>query len=921
MKAEDDAGVVIINGEIITVEQQVTRTWNAPINGFWDVSSNWTGNQLPVAGDDVIISFPSNNITTTYRTGNNSLNSVLSDEAFVINGGILTVNNLTVNDTLTLSNGTLALNGTTGSTVDNLTQSGGTLSGTGEVIVNNNYNWTSGTQSGSGKTTLKGTTNISTTNTKSVDTRTIENQGTVTWTNGDIYLYNGATWNNTATGVFDIQGNNGFYQWYSNQAKLNNAGTLKKTAGTGTTTISTQLNNTGTVQVQTGTLNLTGGGSSSGVLQVNSGANLNFGGGNHTLSDGQLTGSGIISVNGANLTVSGAIVSDVNNLTLSNGTLALNGTTGSTVDNLTQSGGTLSGTGEVIVNNNYNWTSGTQSGTGKTTLKGTTNISTTNTKSVDTRTIENQGTVTWTNGDIYLYNGATWNNTATGVFDIQGNNGFYQWYSNQAKLNNAGTLKKTAGTGTTTISTQLNNTGTVQVQTGTLNLTGGGSSSGNWNLSNGATLQLANNYTLQGGVVTGNGTVIGNVANLTQINPGDGVGQLNITGNYNQNSSATLNIELGGNTNYDKLNITGNATLGGTLNISLVNGFAPVLGERYTIFNYGGTLTGGFSNINGLNLGNGLLLQSLIVNKSLVLDVVQDVNYKPGIFSFATTNFSVNENGTPVNAITINRTAGTDGIVSVTLTPTAGTATAGTDYNSSPITITFNPGEASKTVNIPIIDDNIYEGNETLNLTLSSPTGGATLGTQTTATLTIVDNDLPTVSLAVSPASVTEDGTSNLVYTFTRTGNTANPLTVSFNVGGNATFNNDYTQNGAASFNATSGTITFAAGSDTATLTIDPTADTIFEQDETVSLTLVSSANYIRETTNTVTSTIINDDVNAGVLSFSNSQFSVNEDGTPVVAVTVNRTGNITGSVSATINLTNGTATAPSDYNNTPITV
>ncbi|WP_261779654.1 Calx-beta domain-containing protein [Microcystis aeruginosa] len=184
-----------------------------------------------------------------------------------------------------------------------------------------------------------------------------------------------------------------------------------------------------------------------------------------------------------------------------------------------------------------------------------------------------------------------------------------------------------------------------------------------------------------------------------------------------------------------------------------------------------------------------------------------------------------------------------------------------------------------------------------------------------------LNNNLPLISLAVSPASVTEDGTINLVYTFTRTGNTANPLTVSFNVGGNATFNNDYTQNGAASFNTTSGTITFAAGSDTATLTIDPTADSIFEQDETVSLTLVSSANYNRGTTNTVTSTIINDDVNAGVLSFSNSQFSVNEDGTVVNAVTINRAGNSTGAVSVTINLTNGTATAPSDYNNTPITV
>ncbi|MFM6899244.1 MAG: hypothetical protein ACKPKF_18870, partial [Microcystis panniformis] len=238
MKAEDDRGVIIINGEIITVEQQVTRTWNAPINGFWDVSSSWTGNQLPLAGDIVIFRFPINNITTTYRTGNNSLNSVLSDEAFGITGGTLTVNNLTVNDTLTLSNGTLALNGTTASTVDNFSQSGGTLTGSGEIIVNNNFNWTSGTESGSGKTTLKGTTNISTTNAKWVDTRTIENQGTVTWTNGDIYLYNGANWNNTATGVFDIQGNNGFYYWSGNQPKLNNAGTLKKTAGTGTTTIS-----------------------------------------------------------------------------------------------------------------------------------------------------------------------------------------------------------------------------------------------------------------------------------------------------------------------------------------------------------------------------------------------------------------------------------------------------------------------------------------------------------------------------------------------------------------------------------------------------------------------------------------------------------------------------------------------------------
>jgi hypothetical protein len=292
-----------------------------------------------------------------------------------------------------------------------------------------------------------------------------------------------------------------------------------------------------------------------------------------------------------------------------------------------------------------------------------------------------------------------------------------------------------------------------------------------------------------------------------------------------------------------------------------------------------------------------------------------------GVLSFTAAAFSVNENGTLVNAVTLQRTNGSEGTVSVNVLLSNGTAIFPNDYNSLAVPVVFGPGETSKTVTLPIVDDSDFEGNETLNLTLSSPTGGATLGTQTTATLTIVDNDLPTVSLAVSPASVTEDGTNNLVYTFTRTGNTANPLTVNFNVSGNATLNNDYSQSGADSFSGTSGSITFASGSNTATLTIDPTADTIFEQDETVGLTLVSSANYNRGTTGTVTSTINNDDVDAGVLSFSSSQFSVNEDGTVVNAVTINRAGNNTGAVSVTVNLTNGTATAPSDYNNTPITV
>ncbi|MCZ8125924.1 MAG: hypothetical protein O9304_03225, partial [Microcystis sp. LE19-114.1B] len=116
-------------------------------------------------------------------------------------------------------------------------------------------------------------------------------------------------------------------------------------------------------------------------------------------------------------------------------------------------------------------------------------------------------------------------------------------------------------------------------------------------------------------------------------------------------------------------------------------------------------------------------------------------------------------------------------------------------------------------------------------------------------------NQPPSVGLAVSPASVTEDGTTNLVYTFTRSGSTTNALTVNYTLGGTATLNTDYTRTG------TTNTVTFAAGSATATVTIDPTADITVEDDETVILTLASGTGYTVGTTTPVTGTILNDDI------------------------------------------------------------
>src|SRR6185369_14245532 len=151
------------------------------------------------------------------------------------------------------------------------------------------------------------------------------------------------------------------------------------------------------------------------------------------------------------------------------------------------------------------------------------------------------------------------------------------------------------------------------------------------------------------------------------------------------------------------------------------------------------------------------------------------------------------------------------------------------------------------------------ETDETVILTVVAGTG-YNPAAPTSATGTIANDDAD-VSVAVAPTSTAEDGVGNLVYTFTRTGDITDALTVNFTIGGTATFNTDYTQTGAATFTPPTGTIAFAAGSSTATVTVDPTADTTVEPDETVILTVAAGTGYnVAAVNNSATGTITNDD-------------------------------------------------------------
>ena len=161
-------------------------------------------------------------------------------------------------------------------------------------------------------------------------------------------------------------------------------------------------------------------------------------------------------------------------------------------------------------------------------------------------------------------------------------------------------------------------------------------------------------------------------------------------------------------------------------------------------------------------LAPGEQLQISSVDKQ-VFDVIGwnflDANTDFTQIAFSADEFSVNEDGTAIDSVTIVRTGNTQGSHSVNITVTDNTATSPADYENTSIVVNFADGETTKTVEIPIVDDIAQENDETITLSLSNPTGGATIGTQSTATIIIIDNDtLPPVNLVGTSGKDTLQG-------------------------------------------------------------------------------------------------------------------------------------------------------------------
>ena len=418
-------------------------------------------------------------------------------------------------------------------------------------------------------------------------TSSITNAGRIEWNSGQVdgTLINSGIIANTATGngpfvnatitnqlnaTIDIQGNGGFAG--SGGAVLNNAGLLRKSGGSGTSVIDggIQFNNTGTVEVDSGTLAIT-------ASYKNTDASTN---GNFVFANGgrfQLGGDHVFYASGTNSGAgSGVLEIPLGGILYGSGAATVNFAAGSEI--LLDGGHLGSGTNNDSLLNagRIEWNSGQVDGT-----------------------LINSGIIANTATGNGPFVNATITNQLNATIDIQGNGGFAG--SGGAVLNNAGLLRKSGGSGTSVIDggIQFNNTGTVEVDSGTLEFDQAYNQTSGSLYLHGGTVVTNGTLTLQGGNLRGTGTVNNGLYLL---------------------SSSSLVLTIGGivqGTEYDHLDVHGSVTLGGDLILSFASGFEVLVasGETFTLLTADNPITGTFADVaNGGRLETADGLGSFIVN-------------------------------------------------------------------------------------------------------------------------------------------------------------------------------------------------------------------------------------------------------------------------------------------------------------------
>ena len=259
-----------------------------------------------------------------------------------------------------------------------------------------------------------------------------------------------------------------------------------------------------------------------------------------------------------------------------------------------------------------------------------------------------------------------------------------------------------------------------------------------------------------------------------------------------------------------------------------------------------------------------------------------------------------NENAV-VRTTTVTLSAASEKTITVDYATADGTATAANDYISASGTLSFAPGDTTKTVSFTMVQDTLDELDETFTIGLSNPTN--TTISNATGTVTITDDE-GTPTLSVAHVTTTDESATNLIATITLSGVSSQVVTANYaTADGTATAGSDYT--------STSGSLTFNAGDTTKTVNVPILADTLDEENETFTFTLSSALNAAVSTSSGIgTMTITDDDIAPTV--------SINDVTASEGAGTANLTASLSVASGRTITVdyatSDDTASAGSDY-------
>ncbi len=438
-----------------------------------------------------------------------------------------------------------------------------------------------------------------------------------------------------------------------------NTGTVQATAG-------------GTLVLQSGTFTNTGGLIQASDPSIVSTVAVTAA----TVVDGTMTTSGVGTINVAggatftNVTNTGAVAQANGQPTTVTGTLTNNGTwslnsTGANTDLTCFGGATLAGSGSIAMTNNT-----------------ANRILTNNTVCTNAapHTIHGAGQLLVNTGGM-VNKGTITADQTTGLTIFPNGNGF----------TNQGTVHAKGSGGISMPGGPVTNAGTVLVDAASsLSRSGAYPQTAGATTVNG-TLSATGLGDIQGGVLQGAGTVVANVSNAGQVNPGTGTspGLLTINGTYTQLAGGAFNIEIGGptvGTDYDRLAVSGMATLAGTINISLASNFKPTVGSMFTILTFT-SHAGDFATYNGLTQSNGVVFSKMFTPSALILEVVGETStatptttaaLSPTATSTITSTVAPSATPTRTRTVVVTATATATSSPVSTATPTSSPTTAAT---------------------------------------------------------------------------------------------------------------------------------------------------------------------------------------------------------------------------------------------------